>query len=147
MEVHKLYKDPEEGDINDTEAVYLCFVKLIGEESDDYYRYEFMFTDNPEEVWGEDFNVKPACLVNELKPEDKYVTEIHVVKTKIKFDLIQNNCCYSVSDGYDMIVSIASENIDEYDEFPSDGRLYFMFGDSYLDVEEKLARKNILFIS
>lgn len=129
------------------EKVYLCFIRLIGEENDGYYRYEFIFTNNIDEVWGEDFNQKPACLVNNLMVDDEYITEIHIVKMKIKLDLIQDNCCFSVSDSYDGIVAIAWENIDLLDEFPEDGRIFFRFGETLEEVEEKLAMKNVLMIN
>ena len=44
---------------DDDKKVYLGFIKLIGEENDGYYRYEFIFTDSIDEFWGEDFSVKP----------------------------------------------------------------------------------------
>ena len=127
--------------------VFLLFVKLIGEESDGYYRYEFIFTDNPDEAWGENFEFKPCCLVNELMPYDEYITEIHIIKTKIKFDLIQNNCCFGMQDCMDGIVAVACENMDSYENYPEDGRLVFMFGETLDDVERKLAMKHILFIN
>jgi hypothetical protein len=127
--------------------VFLLFVRLIGEENDGYYRYEFMFTDNPDEAWGEGFEYKPCCLVKDLIPSDEYITEVHIVKTKIKFDLIQDNCCFGMQDCMDGIVSVAHENIDGLDEYPENGRLFFMFGESLDDVEEKLAKKNILMIN
>lgn len=127
--------------------IYLGFVRLIGEENDGYYRYEFIFTDNPDEFWGESFEYKPCCLVNELIPSDEYITEIHIVKTKIKFDLIQNNCCFGMQDCMDGIVALAYENIDSYEEYPNDGRIYFMFGESFDDVERKLAIKSVLMIN
>ena len=126
--------------------VYLGFIKLIGEETDGYYRYEFIFTDSPNEFWGEDWENKPASLVNDLKPSDEYITEIRIIKTKIKFDLIQNNSCFSMQDCLDGCVAIAIENLDSYDNYPEDGRLYFMFGEEMEDVERKLAIKNILFL-
>ena len=129
------------------EIVYLCFIRLIGEENDGYYRYEFIFTDNPDEAWGEGFNYKPAALVSPLMLSDEYMTEVHIVKTKIKFDLIQNNACFSFSDAMDGAVAIAIENIDDYEEYPDDrGRLVFMFGESFDDVERKLAKCGILFV-
>ena len=135
----------EENEIND---VYLCFVRLIGEENDGYYRYEFIFTDNPDEVFGDDWEYKPAGLVNDLMPSEEYMTEVHIVKTKIKFDLIQDNNCFSMQDALDNIVSIAFENIDGYDEYPEDrGRLFFMFGESLDEVENKLAKCSILFVN
>jgi len=127
--------------------VYLCFIRLIGEENDGYYRYEFIFTDNPDEVWGEDWEHKPIGLINNPIPSDDYLTEIHIVKTKIKFDLIQNNMCFSMQDCLDGIVALAWQNIDELDAYPEDGRIYFMFGESLEDVERKLALKNVLMIN
>ena len=129
------------------EQINLCFIRLIGEENDGYYRYEFIFTDNADEFWGDNFEYKPAGLVNDLIPSDEYITEIHIVKTKIKFDLIQNNMCFGMQDCMDGIVALAYENIDEYENYPEDGRLFFMFGESFDDVERKLAIKNILMIN
>ena len=127
--------------------VYLCFIRLIGEENDGYYRYEFIFTDSPDEVWGEDWEHKPIGLINNPMPSDDYLTEIHIVKTKIKFDLIQNNMCFSMQDCLDGIVALAWQNIDELDAYPEDGRIYFMFGESLEDVERKLALKNVLMLN
>ena len=131
----------------ETKDVYLGFIRLIGEENDGYFRYEFIFTDNIDEFWGDNFEYKPAGLVNDLIPSDEYITEIHIVKTKIKFDLVQNNMCFGMQDCTDGIVALAFENIDEYENYPEDGRLFFMFGESFDEVERKLAIKNILMIN
>jgi len=130
---------------NNENELYLGFVRLIGEENDGSYRYEFIFTDNPDEIWGEDWEYKPASLVNDLKPSDEYITEVKIVKTKIKFDLIQNNSCFSLQDCLDGCVALAIECLDAYESYPENGRLYFMFGESMDDVERKMAIKNILF--
>lgn len=129
------------------DEVYLCFIRLIGEENDGYYRYEFIFTDNIDEVFGESWEYKPAGLVNGLIPSDEYITEVHIVKTKLKFDLIQSNMCFSMQDALDGIIAIAWENIDSYDSYPDDGRIFFMFGESMEEVERKLALKNILMLN
>jgi hypothetical protein len=131
----------------ETKDVSLLFIRLIGEENDGYYRYEFIFTDNPDEAWGDDWEYKPSGLVNTLIPSDEYITEIHIVKTKIKFDLIQNNMCFSMQDCMDGCVALAIENMDLYDNYPEDGRLFFMFGETLEDVERKLALKNIIMIN
>jgi len=68
------------------------------------------------------------------------------VKMKIKLDLIQDNCCFSMSDCYDGIISLGWENIDAYTEFPSDGRIFFKFGETLEEVERKLAVKNVVML-
>ena len=128
---------------NDEEKVYLLFINLVGEENDGYYRYEFIFTDNPDEAFGEDFEYKPASLVNNLYPNDEYITEIHTIKTKIKLDLIQNNSCFGMQDAMDGIVALAYENIDSYEEYPDD-RIILFYGDEYSEVENKLGLRGIL---
>lgn len=123
----------------------LCFVKLIGKENDEYYRYEFFFSKNIN-----NFDVVedyfPCCLSDNIIPIDNEY-EIHTLKTKIKFDLIQNNCCFSFRHCMDGCVALAIENVDTYTEYPEDGRLFFMFGESYDRVEEKLAMKHLLFVN
>ncbi len=131
-------------DLTEEKELALGFVNLVGQEEDGNYRYEFIFTDNPDEFWGEDFENKPCSLMNNLMPSEEYKTETHIVKTKLVFDLIQNNGCFGMQDCMDGIVAVAWENIDDYDEYPEDGRLFFMFGESLEEVERKLAMKNIL---
>ncbi len=141
-ELTELVNDPRNYD--ELKDVYLCFIRCIGEENDGLYRYEFIFTDNVDEVFGENFDQKPACLVNDLMVDEQYVTEVHIVKTKIKLDLIQDNCCFSVSDCYDGCVSLAWQNLDSEEEYPEDGRIFFRFGESIEEIENKLAMKNII---
>ena len=66
---------------------------------------------------------------------------------KIKLDLIQDNCCFSISDCYDGIVSLAWQSLEGLDEYPQDGRIFFRFGETLEEVEDKLAMKNVLMIN
>ena len=65
-----------------------------------------MFTNNSDEFWGENFEYTPCCLVGGLEPSEEYITEIKVLKTKIKFALIQDSCCFSFQDCTDGIVAL-----------------------------------------
>lgn len=130
--------------MENNEDLKLCFVNIVGMEEDGKYRYEFIFTDDIDNVWGENFDEKPAGLINNLMVDEQYKTETHVVRTKIKFDLVQHCCCFGMQDCMDGIVALAYENIDDYESYPDDGRLVFNFGESYFNVESKLAMKSIL---
>ena len=123
---------------------YLCFVNLVGKEDGNVYRYEFIFTTNINNFEIIEDN-EPCCLSETIKP--KLYEIIHIVKTKIKLDLIQDNCCFSFKHAKLGIVAIAWENIDLLDEFPEDGRIFFRFGETLEEVEEKLAMKNVLMIN
>lgn len=120
---------------------FLCFINLIGEENDGIYRYEFIFTNDIDNFEVIEDN-EPCCLSETIEPSTYEI--IHIVKMKIKLDLIQDNCCFSFKHAKLGIVSIAWENIDDLDEFPEDGRIFFKFGESLEEVENKLAIKNIL---
>ena len=126
--------------------LFLGFISKVGEDNDGFYHYEFIFTDNPDEFWGEDFEEMPVCLNKDLRPADIYITEVHRIKTKIKLSLIQNNCCFSFQDAADDIVALGFEDIGDYDVYPDDGRLVFFFRDTYEEVEEMLAKKNIIML-
>lgn len=122
----------------------LGFINLVGTENDGNYLYELIFTDNPDEFWGDGFEYKPCCLYKGIKPDEKYAVEVVNIRTEIKLELIQDNCCFGMQDALDGIVAIAYQSLDGLDEYPEDGRLYFMFGETFEEVERKLAIKSIL---
>lgn len=122
----------------------LCFVNLLGEESDGYYRYELFFINQIENFEIIEDN-NPCCLSTDIQP--KTFNSIHTLKTKLKFDLIQNSCCFSFKHAELGIVALAWQNLDNEDEYPEDGRLFFKFGETLEEVEDKLAMKNILMIN
>ena len=120
---------------------FLCFIKLIGEENDNYFRYEFFFSNDINNFEVDEDN-NPCCLAEKIEP--KQYDTVHIVKTKLKLELIQDNCCFSFEHARLGIVSIAWEDISTYDEYPEDGRLFFRFGETLEEVKNKLAMKNIL---
>lgn len=124
----------------------LCFVKLIGSEYDDYNIYEFIFTNNITDVIVSEEDYMPSCLNQNVDIVGGY-TEKYTVKTKIKFDLIQDNCCFSFLHARIGAVALCVENIDSYTDYPSDGRLVFMFGEPFDEVDRKLAAKKILMLN
>lgn len=122
----------------------LFFIRLIGMEDDEFYRYEFYFVDDLDNVMVEDYEYKPCCLSLNVRPIiDSHVT-LGTVKTRIKLNLIQESCCMSFKDAMQGIVAIAWESLDGYDEYPQDGRLVFHYGEDMDDVERKLAMKSII---
>ena len=130
-------------DFNDDD-LSLAFINYVGSEIDGLNQYELMFTLYPNDFWGENFNYKPAGICNGLIPDNSYIQKIVKIKTFINLDLIQNSGCFSMQDCMDGIVSLAYQSLEGLDEYPEDGRLYFMFGENYKDVERKLAMCHIL---
>lgn len=124
----------------------LCFIKYIGTESDGFNRYEFIFTNNIKDVVINSINYFPACLSDDIQISSNDIIIENVI-TKIKFDLIQENCCFSFLHAKIGCVALAWENIDLYDSYPDNrGRLFFFFGDDYQTVEERLAKCGIIML-
>lgn len=119
----------------------LCFIKFVGTDLNGINRYEFLFTNKINEFWGENFEYMPCCLCNELVPYDNSYDKIETVNTSIKLNLIQDSCCFSYQDAIDGIVAIGYEDISDYDEYPSNGRLVLHFGEDYDNVLNKLDNK------
>ena len=70
----------------------------------------------------------------------EYVKEL---KTEIILDLAQDNSCFSMQDCRDNIIALAYENIDDYEEYPDEGRIVIHFGESIDEVEKMLAKRNL----
>lgn len=126
------------------EDMSLGFINYIGTDMGGFNEYELIFTIYPNEFWGENFNYKPAGICNGLEPDKKYIQKVVKIKTLVNLDLIQNSGCFSMQDCMDGVVSLAYENLEGLEEYPPEGRLYFMFGESYDEVERKLAIKHVL---
>lgn len=111
----------------------LCFINRVGQEEDDNYKYEFMFSTEIDDVWGDDFDVKPCGMVNHLIPYDKCISSIRTLKTNIDFSLIQESCCFSMQDCFDLCVSVAFAYTD-YNKFI----VKFDYGETLDEVVRKL---------
>ena len=48
---------------------YLGFVDEIGRTTEGGYLYRFDFTYDPESLWGEFFNIPPACIIPNLEAD------------------------------------------------------------------------------
>lgn len=121
----------------------LCFIRHIGKESGGVNIYEFIFTSKPNEFWGDGFEYSPAGICNFLEPDSRYIQKIVKVRMLQNLDLVQNNGCFSMQDCMDGAVALAWQSLLHEDSYP-EYRLIFKFGESYADVESKLAMCHIL---
>ena len=51
------------------ERDYLVFIENVGTNLDDKFVYYFYFSQTPEVVWGDYWNVCPASIIPEIKPD------------------------------------------------------------------------------
>ena len=128
----------------DKDNEYLCFVRFIGVNIDNLYVYELLFSETIDTFWGENFDIMPSSLCNDLIPDENEYNVVCEIVTDIKFDLAIESSCFSYQDVTDGIIPCAWQSLFGLDEYPEDGRLVLHFGLSYNDVEELLNNKNII---
>lgn len=133
--------------MDEQEELFLVYVNEIGIDIDGNYTYEFLFSSTPDVTWGEDWNIKPASICNNLIPEESTFHLVKKVKLKFKLALAQNNSCFSMQDCINGIIALAWEDIDdltEDDEFP-ENLLVISYGTPLDDVEMMLSERGSYF--
>ena len=125
--------------------LFLVYVNPIGQDSKGLYEYEFFFSETPEIVWGEDWNVSCPSACDNLLPDPTTYSKIKTLKTTIPLFCIQENSCFSIQDSIDRLVFLSAEDIREYTEYPTPIRLVFHFADSYKSVIEQFKQRDLEF--
>ena len=128
---------------DDKPILMVVYVLFIGRNTDGENIYHLLISDDCEGTWAEGWENKPACVMRDLTPEDDMYGYIAEMKTELKLDLAQDNCCFSMQDCRDNIIALASENLEEAEEYPEEGRIVIHFGDRVEDVEKMLAKRDI----
>ncbi len=122
----------------------VIYVAYIGKNTDNDNIYHLLITIDSEKTWADGWENKPACIMRNLTPEDDMYEYVAEIKTELKLDLAQENCCFSMQDCRDNVVALASENLEEAEEYPEEGRIVIHFGDLVDDVEKMLAKRDIV---
>ena len=122
----------------------LLFINELGPNYKQENIYEFIFGENSEEMWGEDWDSEPANG-KPGPPELKYIKEVGILNnTNIKLDLVQNSDYFSMEHALDNVVALGWETYeDEYDNGDEE-RLVFHFGDKIEEVKDKLYARDIV---
>lgn len=123
----------------------VVYVSLIGKDASGLNIYNIFVSQNTEDVFSEGWGEKPASNIKNdiLMIDNDMFDYIKEIRTDIILDLAQDNTCFSMQDARDNIVALAYENIDEYEEYPENGRIVIHFGDMLSDVEKMLAKRDI----
>lgn len=134
----------EDNMIDENNTLMVIYVLYVGKNTDDEYIYHLLISNDKEKTWAEGWENKPACVMRDLTPEDDMYEYIVELKTDLILDLAQDNCCFSMQDCRDNVVALASENLEEAEEYPEEGRIVIHFGDTVDEVEKMLAKRDIL---
>lgn len=123
----------------------LIYVDSIGKNSDNKYEYEFFFSEDIKDIWGENWDCDYPNFGGDMKPYKECYSVIKRLITDIPFSCIQNNTCFSMQHCIDGCVSVCYENISNYEEYPEPYRIVFQFGEDIDSIIEKLQGREINF--
>lgn len=120
----------------DTE-LYLVFIDNVGTNLDDKYVYQLHFSETPEVVWGEFWNICPCSIVPTIIPDKATISQIYEVELDYEISTVVNNSCFSMQDCIDRIISLGW--IDFTEKINIEGRLIkFDFGEHFVETENKM---------
>ena len=117
---------------------YLGFVDEIGRTTDGKYLYRFDFTYDPESLWGEFFNVPPACIIPNLEPDPNCLSRSAKVVCEKELMTAKGNACFSMQDAIDGIIPLCFSEIDDDAIMFKGNPLKFRFGEDIEKVEMKI---------
>ena len=117
-----------------TDNIFLIYVRMIGENGEGEYEYELFFSETPDIVWGEDWAEQCPAAIGDIPPDEKVVSCVKRIISPYKINCAQNNFCFSMQDSIDGIISLCWC----FDD--SDNLLFkFNFGEKYDLVKNKLS--------
>lgn len=123
---------------------FLIYVNELGPNYKGDNIYEFIFSDNLENIWGESWESKPANGYPS-PPDIENIKKVGVLKNdKIKLSVIQNSDFFSMIDAIDDIIALSWEEESEVVNFDHNKRLVFRFGEKEENIKNKLYERDIV---
>ena len=118
----------------------LIYIHNIGKNVEDKYEYEFYFVKHNLTLCNDDWKETTVGLFNEIFIPDENTITLTLI-TKIPLDIITKNTCLGMKHTIDNVVALAWENINDYEEYPEDGRLVIPYGISFEETQKLLSKK------
>jgi hypothetical protein len=122
---------------------YLIYINGMGPNYKGENIYEFIFSDSIDEVWGENWESKPANGYPS-PPDVEHVKKVGVLTNgEITLELVQESDVFSVQDAIDGVLALGWEKEEDID-FSLVKRLVFKYGDQEQDVKDKLYERDLV---
>ena len=122
---------------------YLIYINGLGSNYRGENIYEFIFSDTTEDIWGENWEARPANGYPS-PPDIEYVKKVGVLTNgDVTLELVQQSDVFSVQDSIDDVIALGWEKEDEID-FSLVKRLVFRYGDQEQIVKDKLYERDLV---
>lgn len=123
---------------------YLIFINELGPNYKGDNIYEFIFSDNVDDIWGENWDSKPSNGYP-FPPDLNYITNVGTLKNdNLTMSVAQQSDYFSMMDAIDGVVALAWEKDDNNIDFTMKKRLVFRFGESEQSVKDKLYERDLV---
>lgn len=116
----------------------LVFVRPVGKTDDDIYQYDLLFSEYPEEVWSLFWDDPNPSSCGDLTPDATTYSVVKRIGIKYELTTIQNTNCFSMEHAIHGIIALSWVNIENLEEYPTEGRCTLCFGDDIELVQKKL---------
>lgn len=118
---------------------FLVFIADVGTNLDDKFVYYFYFSETPEVVWGDYWNVCPASIIPEVKPDLSAISKIYECHFDEPLNLVTKNSCFSMQDCIDQIIALGWFDVNSGMVFDDEKTVTkFRFGEDFEYVERKI---------
>jgi hypothetical protein len=122
---------------------YLIYINGLGSNYKGENIYEFIFSDTTEDIWGENWEARPANGYPS-PPDIEHVKKVGVLTNgDVTLELVQQSDVFSVQDSIDDVIALGWEKEDEID-FSLVKRLVFRYGDQEQIVKDKLYERDLV---
>lgn len=124
--------------------MYLIYVNELGHNYKGDNIYEFIFSDDVTNVWGEMWESKPSNGYPN-PPDIEHIKKVGILKNdKISLSVIQKSDYFSMIDSIDGVVALGWENESDLINFDLVKRLVFRFGETEEIIKDKLYERDII---
>lgn len=120
----------------------LIYVKFLGKNTDETYVYNFFFSETPEYVWGPSWDIDNPINNGDITPDSTTYSVIKSVITTLPLKTAEETNCYSMEYATYGILALSWIDIENLNVYPQNGRLTMYFGETYQEIENKLALYN-----
>lgn len=125
----------------DGNTLYLVYVKPFSN-NNETFEYDLFFSENPDIVWGLDWDVMVPNSISDLTPEKTTYDKIIHITSLFPFKTIEETSCFSMEYAVYGIVALSWVDIENLEEYPP-SRAVLHFGDNIEKVKYILEELNI----
>ncbi|MDB0072698.1 hypothetical protein OAA60_00355 [Porticoccaceae bacterium] len=123
---------------------YLIFVNELGPDYKGDNIYEFIFSDNINDIWGENWESKPSNGYPAPPNLDLIVKVGWLKNDNVILTTIQNSDYFSMIDAMDDVIALSWEDESGEIDFTNKKRLVFRFGDTEEMIKDKLYERDFV---